>query len=242
MADFDIAGARAAGYSDAEIRQHLSSKGWAPEQVERLFARAPQPQRRGGLLDDVPTEVKILSLINPESGLKAAIDYRSNQNKFDEEKQRAELARQKALDRARIVIAKVDEALKQTGPLTTGLPGKVLGRYSGTSAYDLDRTLDPIRANIGFKELQDMRAVSPTGGALGQVAIKELEFLQASIASLDQGQSREQLENNLKDIKRHFKNWKMVTDAASKGYIRIGTDEKGRRVGMRSDGTIEVIR
>lgn len=124
----------------------------------------------------------------------------------DAKKMRLELAKNKA----DAVIGKVDEALGQSGFFTTGLTGTALGKIPGTGAYDLDKTIDTIKANIGFGELQAMREASPTGGALGQVAVQELTALQSTVASLDKGQSREQLESNLKKIKQHYETWKKL--------------------------------
>lgn len=119
--------------------------------------------------------------------------------------------------KAGIVREKVDEALSKVGFATSGLTGKAMSQIPGTSAYDLDKTVETIKANLGFKELADMRAASPTGGALGQVAVKELEFLQAAVASLDVGQSEAQLRKNLQKVKRHYDNWsRAVTKAAPK--------------------------
>jgi hypothetical protein len=115
---------------------------------------------------------------------------------------------QGAVQKADTVIQKVDEALGQTGFFSTGLTGSVMGALPGTKAYDLDKTLDTIKANLGFSELQAMREASPTGGALGQVAIQELAMLQSTVASLDKGQSRENLERGLTQVKKHFENWK----------------------------------
>ena len=117
--------------------------------------------------------------------------------------------------KAKLVTQKVDEALKETGFFSTGLTGEVLGMIPGTGAYDLDATLDTIKANLGFNELQAMRQASPTGGALGQVAVRELEMLQATIASLKKGQSQAKLRNGLAQVKTHYGNWKKAVDAAN---------------------------
>ncbi|TXH51570.1 MAG: hypothetical protein E6Q97_18115 [Desulfurellales bacterium] len=117
--------------------------------------------------------------------------------------------------KAKLVTQKVDEALKETGFFSTGLTGEVLGMIPGTGAYDLDATLDTIKANLGFNELQAMRQASPTGGALGQVAVLELEMLQATIASLKKGQSQAKLRNGLAQVKTHYGNWKKAVDAAN---------------------------
>ena len=154
--------------------------------------------------------------------------------------------------KAKIASSKIDEALTQTGFFTTGLTGGVLGKIYGTSSYDLDKNIDTIKAVLGFQELADMRAASPTGGALGQIAVRELEFLQAAVASLEQGQSQSQLEGNLKQVKQHFDNWKSVMEEAFGGdqsksspaadtqrkVVRTGTSN-GRKVVQYDDGTVD---
>lgn len=117
--------------------------------------------------------------------------------------------------KAKLVTQKVDEALGETGFFSTGLTGEVLGMIPGTGAYDLEATLDTIKANLGFNELQAMRQASPTGGALGQVAVRELEMLQATIASLKKGQSQAKLRNSLEQVKLHYGNWKKAVEQAN---------------------------
>ena len=121
---------------------------------------------------------------------------------------------QGAVQKADTVIRKVDEALGQVGFSSTGLTGTVLGMVPGTKAYDLDKTVDTIKANLGFSELQAMREASPTGGALGQVAIQELAMLQSTVASLDKGQSEENLKRALTQVRQHFQNWKNAVQQA----------------------------
>ena len=150
--------------------------------------------------------------------------------KQEAEQPKDQLSTQAALNKAAIVSEKVNRALTQIsdGLLpVTGLSGKALSLIPGTGAYDLDKTIDTIKANVGFKELQDMRAASPTGGALGQIAVRELEFLQAAIASLEQGQSKEQLKTNLAQIRTHFDNWQNAMKQAYQGkYGGIGGAER----------------
>jgi hypothetical protein len=123
-----------------------------------------------------------------------------------------------ALARADLVIGKVDEATnlvkgESWASPRTGLTGAVAGMVPGTDAYDLRRTAETIKANIGFQELQAMREASPTGGALGQVAVQELNMLQAVIANLDPNQSPPVLLQNLKQARKHMAAWR---DAVSK--------------------------
>lgn len=113
------------------------------------------------------------------------------------------------------VLGAITEALDLVSPLTTGFTGTQFAKIEGTPSYNLSKTLETIKANIGFDRLQEMRAASPTGGALGQVAVKELEGLQASIASLDQGLSHKKLKDNLLKIQTHYDNWKKAVQGAA---------------------------
>jgi len=106
-----------------------------------------------------------------------------------------------------IVLNKIDEAQKLLGVTTTGF-GSILSVVPGTPAKELANTLGTIKARLGFDQLQQMRNASPTGGALGQVAVKELEALQSAIASLDQAQDAKTLEKNLNQIKSSYSNWR----------------------------------
>lgn len=98
------------------------------------------------------------------------------------------------------VLGFIDKALKQIGPLSTGFAANLSG-IKGFQAHDLQATLDTIRGNVGFDRLQQMRNNSPTGGALGQVSEQENKLLQSVLGSLDQGQSADQLRQNLSTVR-----------------------------------------
>jgi len=109
-------------------------------------------------------------------------------------------------ERTTRTLGLIDEAMKDISGWTTGA-GSVLGFIPGTAARDFKAKIDSIKANIGFNELNEMRAASQTGGALGQVAVQELNFLQSVLGSLDVGQSTEQLKSNMENIKTRLENW-----------------------------------
>lgn len=96
------------------------------------------------------------------------------------------------LDRAR-------DMLESTWATTGGI-GALLDDVPGTSAHDLQQLLVPLRSGIAFDRLQAMRDASPTGGALGAISAPELDLLRNSIASLEQSQRGEQLQQNLKMV------------------------------------------
>ena len=105
-----------------------------------------------------------------------------------------------------IVLGKVKEAEGLIGAGTTGV-GSYLSVIPGTNAKELATVLGTIKARLGFDQLQQMRAASPTGGALGQVSNRELAALEGAVASLDQGLSPKALKENLKQIETSYKNW-----------------------------------
>ncbi len=108
---------------------------------------------------------------------------------------------------AQNVLDAISEAKKSTGALTTGLLGSMTRGIPGTPAFDLTKTVETVKANLGFDRLQQMRDESPTGGALGQVAIQELEALQSTVSNLDTGQSPDQMMAALEKIEQHYNNY-----------------------------------
>lgn len=114
------------------------------------------------------------------------------------------------------VTSAIDDALKLVDDpdnWAAGRAGKtieVLGSISGgilsaETAQDLlNKKIGVIRANIGFDRLQLMREESPTGGALGQVAIQELYALQNSLDTLDTSVSKPELKKSLTKIKEEY--------------------------------------
>lgn len=173
----------------------------------------------------------------------------------DIERAKAEQQRQSAADETTKKIGTVTEtietALGQVSKFTTGFAGARLAKIEGSPAYNLSKTLETIKANIGFDTLQAMRAASPTGGALGQVAVQELEALRSTIASLDQGQSDAQLKKNLEKAKGHYDAWEAAVDAAAnmpaqlpdgipEGSTQIGTSG-GKPVYQAPDGKQYVV-
>lgn len=108
----------------------------------------------------------------------------------------------------------IDTALGQIGPLSTGLIGATTSGIPGSPSKDLRATIDTIKANVGFDYLQQMRELSPTGGALGQVAVQEMLALQAVLGNLDPTQSPPQLARNLEQIRTMVENGHRLREEA----------------------------
>lgn len=120
------------------------------------------------------------------------------------EKEAADLkAGEAAREKAYAVVSSVDDAidiLDEHGGWAAGF-GSWLKEIPTTPASRMKLALDTIKAQIGFKELQAMREASKTGGALGQVTVRELELLQRTIAAIEPELKPEDLKNNLKKVR-----------------------------------------
>ena len=114
---------------------------------------------------------------------------------------------QSAADRGTLVsehAAGIRETMDESMLPTTGMIGAATSNIPGLAAHDMAKRIDTIKAIAGFQQLNEMRAQSPTGGALGQVSERELGFLQATIGSLEQSQSEGQFRENLERVERAF--------------------------------------
>jgi hypothetical protein len=104
-----------------------------------------------------------------------------------------------------VVGTDIDRALAMIGDKKAWFPrtgaGVLVSAVPGTPQHDLANLLNTIKANIGFEQLSQMRAASPTGGALGQVSDFENKLLQAVQGALEQSQTAAQLTTNLTRVK-----------------------------------------
>ena len=82
--------------------------------------------------------------------------------------------------------------------------GSALSGWPGSQAQALKTILNTIKANVGFQALQEMRANSPTGGALGQVSERELAYLQATLGDIAQEQDGAILAEKLRAMQRQI--------------------------------------
>jgi hypothetical protein len=98
-------------------------------------------------------------------------------------------------------IDRAEEIMRTSALPTTGFLGERFANIGGTGARDLAGSLNTIRANIGFDQLNQMRQASPTGGALGNVSNQEIAYLQAVLGDLGQSQSAGELQRNLRRMR-----------------------------------------
>lgn len=152
---------------------------------------------------------------------------------------KGEMRRQITMTNAQNVLDATNKALsivESTPKRATGFAGPILSKIGGTEARALDKATDTIKANLGFDALQQMRDSSPTGGALGQVAVQELAMLQSTVASLDNGLPAADLKANLEKVHKHYTNWLNVMEQAGGGINQAPAQVQPPRPGTVKDG------
>lgn len=107
-------------------------------------------------------------------------------------------ASERSLDNA---LAALDRAGRLTSWDSTGAVGGIMRNAGGTRAYDLQQALEPVRAILSFENLAEMRRNSQTGGALGSIAVRELELLGSTVASLDTAQSTPEFQRSIQTVR-----------------------------------------
>lgn len=154
-----------------------------------------------------------------------------------EQRQAAERARdQGEIDAAaqiRSVISQARQAKDlSNGWFATGFGSSTARDVGGTQAANVASLLNTIGANTAFDRLQQMRAQSPTGGALGAVSDTELQLLRDSTASLSQSQSDEQFRQNMDRV---IASYQRVLDKLEKrntvSPTEVARDENGQPIG-----------
>lgn len=112
------------------------------------------------------------------------------------------------VEKADVALTKVKEAQKMlNASLTpTGLLGRITRNLPGSQGYTLNQTVSTIKNVMSLTELQKMRDASKTGGALGNITEGELELLSNQVASLDIGQDKKTLVNNLGQVQTNYVN------------------------------------
>lgn len=198
------------GINMSQSERDASARGWAGN----ALAKQRMEFDMGGGADVGPSQAGFVKQFGkPPAGYRwkpdgalEAIPGGPTDIKAGEAGAKAEQRKLAAAGSVNNVLSAVSDAKDLVGVNTTGL-GSSLAKIPGTDARDLSSKLETVKANLGFDRLQQMRDMSPTGGALGAVAVQELTALQATVASLDQGQSRAELTKSLNKIETHYNNW-----------------------------------
>lgn len=149
--------------------------------------------REGGKLSDVPDEYRDSVMIGSQAGGQSTTPQQ-----------------QRGIDQANVALSAFDKIFSNPALNRGALNRTLFGWVPGSNSKDLNEAASTVQALIGFNELQKMREASPTGGALGQVSDREINFLQALGGSLKTKQSDSQLIKNLQDVQKSFQILKLI--------------------------------
>ena len=221
--------------TEAEVRAKISAAG--PQATEDEILAIVRPY------GDVNTIIRALTASQDKQAAlaqrQAALDVKA----YDKAKTETEKVKV-VTDNADRMINVIQESIPMVGYNTAGLAGKAT--IWGSEGADLQKNLDTVKANLGFDRLQQMRDASKTGGALGSVAVKELEALQSTVSSLDRTQSPEKLRESLQNIEYYYSRWRKAVNGEDpgpavrekKGQTQTGTaaPAKGIRTIKLSNG------
>ena len=221
--------------TEAEVRAKIAAAG--PDATEDDILAIVRPY------GDVNTIIRALTASQDKQAVLAQRQSVIEGKAYE----KAESAKEKVkvvTDNADRMINIIQESIPKVNYFTSGLAGKLT--VPGTEGADLQKNLDTVKANLGFDRLQQMRDASKTGGALGSVAVKELEALQSSVSSLDRVQSPDSLRDSLKDIEYYYSRWRKAVNGEDpgpavrekKGQTQTGTaaPAKGTRTIKLSNG------
>jgi hypothetical protein len=100
-----------------------------------------------------------------------------------------QVAQVSRLDEAKNSTANIQKQIQDARDIINKYPnatgwGSLLNMVPDTEATQLNALLRTLEANVAFKALQEMRANSPTGGALGNVSNVEIELLYQSLSPI----------------------------------------------------------
>lgn len=215
---FKIGDTRKYKKGDREITEQFTEGGWTQLSDGQAFASPASTTVNVGPsgIDYGDPEPGLAWKRNPdgtvaldERGAPIALPYQGGKpyaelQKVTEAKATKEGQQQQAAD---IVTQDIDRALALADSAiipTTGIVGNFVKDIGGTAANDTRALLDTIKANVGFDKLQQMRASSLTGGALGSITEGELKLLSSVLGNLEQSQSKDQFKANLSRLKEIY--------------------------------------
>ena len=178
-----------------------------------------QTTSRGQDMQRIPVGYRLTT----EGTLEAIPGGPTTTNLSPKEMQKLEAAYPKATLSLKSFESSSDNLIKDLETLKNhpGLPsitGVLYGRTPSLTkeGREAQALYDKIVARGGFKELQDMRNASPTGGALGNISNQEGTQLRQAFGALDRTQDASSVQKELENIAENIR--------GSKGRVREAYD------------------
>jgi len=123
----------------------------------------------------------------------------------------------------------------------SGMVGGLITQFQvgrpGTKAFESNALLENLRARNFVSEIQQMRQESPTGGAVGSVAVQEMESFANIPASLKPGMSKQLLKDQLSQLVRRSES---AQNKIIQAYERDYTSADALRSALEGRSVVQV--
>lgn len=124
----------------------------------------------------------------------------------------------------------------------TGITAPAMASIPGTDAYTANELLKNLLSRAFITEIQSMRAASPTGGAVGSVAVAEMDSLSKIQASLTLGMKKDEFKKQLQQyVNNAERAIKTIPKEFANTYGYTGEFDEILRGGVVEAGTGTII-
>jgi hypothetical protein len=202
-------------------------EGLSPEQLKAWFAnQAGPPPQPAAAQQPAPTPQPNLAP-KEQAELDAAATAKIS-------------AMKNSVNQFKVAIDSLRKGKENVGLLSSGVVGGVTRWIPGSPGYELEKLLDPAKANTALEALKQMRFESKTGAAMGNVALGEMLILMSRLGSLDTGLRGSKLKTEIDSIKVQYEKAieayeKAIT--AEEAYLK-GGQSSAPASGGSSGGTV----
>lgn len=200
--------------SPAEFDAIAKSLGMSPQTLMQV-SRSKTSAQKAQELDTLKYQLSVDQF--NEDKRQFGLQYSLEKQKLTEQKAAESIISPYTIEKTTRAISFVDDIRPSISNFTVGL-GSLSSGIPGTAAADFKAKVSALESAISFGELAEMRDASKTGGALGSIAIKELELLGSSLGALSTAQSPAQFSKSLDKVEENLYRWNVIKISTAKGF------------------------
>lgn len=200
-----------------------------PQPVQPMPQPTPQPTPQPAEAPREAPEAKVNPNVGqglaPRDRLALKADLQKAMPRVTDSAQSALFSLKDTADIAKKLLADEEalDAVSASG-MISGLATQFAATRPGTKAFEANALLENLQARNFVSEIQQMRQDSPTGGAVGSVAVQEMQSLSSIPAVLKAGASKEFLKDQLKQlVRRSEEAQKKILSAYERDYTSAAT-------------------
>jgi hypothetical protein len=183
---------------------------FAPPTAQPMSRVAPPPMSQTAPQPEAPREAPMARVnenvgqgLAPRDRLALKADLQKAMPRVTDSAQSALFSLKDTAEIAKKLLADEEalDAVSASG-MVSGLATQFAATRPGTKAFEANALLENLQARNFVSEIQQMRQDSPTGGAVGSVAVQEMQSLSSIPAVLKAGASKEFLKDQLNQLVR----------------------------------------